>query len=743
LSGITVTNTTQTIDNLTYTYKNSGKENQLLKVEDAALTAGFNNGTVNGSAEYTYSSDGSMTKDDNKGISTILYNALGKPRQVTFTDGRTIAYTYAADGSKLKMVVTITTPASVTTTDYANGFVYTNNALSFFGSPEGRVVKNGSTYEQQYAIADHQGNTRVLFTSVAPAPYIPQATWEGDANDNQSQFRNVVASTVVSFTAANHTTGGSKVVRMNQTYKIGPAKDVAVYPGDKIDIEVWEYHEGNSGFGTTSTPIATLITNVAGVFGGVAGAPDVSGAIYNGVNSAVTGFGTGGNQGNARPAAYLNYILFDKNYKVLNAGWQLAPLTTFTKQKLSFATINVKEAGYVFAWLSYDDDSNNWVYFDDFKVTHTKYNNVIQYNEYYAFGMQTAGSWTRENVTANNYLANGGTEFNATSMLYDLDYRNYDPVLGRMNQVDPMAGKYASLSPYNFSFNNPVSFADPNGADPSPGEPDYVASWERYLGRVAHTNPGYGAGVLRPFGVSMSFGLLSYSPFLQQQMKADAESMPSWDYAAKYGEKNVLDYIGNVTFRFDGKLLGGYTYYAGGKLGAMALVEVEEHKTGDRKGGFTAIPGPIEVIEFGIGEEVYQDDLYSQSLRATQAILGFAQFALETTANAAKPLYTGPGDWIALTGRASRLGSKLGLLGTAISAADGMTHGWKRHHTADVAIGLTLTGASYLATSAAVSMAIPGVNVVVATVGITYFAVDLAVQILRDDHKSLTQIWFD
>jgi len=100
-------------------------------------------------------------------------------------------------------------------------------------------------------------------------------------------------------------------------------------------------------FGTTATPITTLITNVAGAFGGVS-APDVSGSIYSGVNSAITNFGTGGNQGSARPAAYLNYILFDKNYKVLNAGWQFAPAATFTKQRLSFATINVKEAGYIF-----------------------------------------------------------------------------------------------------------------------------------------------------------------------------------------------------------------------------------------------------------------------------------------------------------------------------------------------------------------------------------------------------------
>src|SRR5258708_8883273 len=35
-----------------------------------------------------------------------------------------------------------------------------------------------------------------------------------------------------------------------------------------------------------------------------------------------------------------------------------------------------------------------------------------------------------------------------------------------MNGVDPMASKYASYSPYNYSFNNPVGFNDPSGADP-------------------------------------------------------------------------------------------------------------------------------------------------------------------------------------------------------------------------------------------------------------------------------------
>ena len=45
-------------------------------------------------------------------------------------------------------------------------------------------------------------------------------------------------------------------------------------------------------------------------------------------------------------------------------------------------------------------------------------------------------------------------------------YRNCDEVLGRMNGVDPMSTEYSSLTPYNYSFNNPAEFVDVNGANP-------------------------------------------------------------------------------------------------------------------------------------------------------------------------------------------------------------------------------------------------------------------------------------
>src|SRR5947209_7503649 len=55
---------------------------------------------------------------------------------------------------------------------------------------------------------------------------------------------------------------------------------------------------------------------------------------------------------------------------------------------------------------------------------------------------------------------------------YDLPYRNYDPTLGRFVQIDPLAQQYASLSPYHYSYNNPVMFNDPSGAGPGDGSPN-------------------------------------------------------------------------------------------------------------------------------------------------------------------------------------------------------------------------------------------------------------------------------
>jgi RHS repeat-associated protein len=86
----------------------------------------------------------------------------------------------------------------------------------------------------------------------------------------------------------------------------------------------------------------------------------------------------------------------------------------------------------------------------------------------------------KDNNLANNpntpdskYQYNG-KEFNSDFGLNLLDYgaRWYDPTIGRFTGVDPLADKMEDLSTYAYSFNNPISFTDPDGREPEDANGD-------------------------------------------------------------------------------------------------------------------------------------------------------------------------------------------------------------------------------------------------------------------------------
>ncbi|SNY99680.1 DUF6443 domain-containing protein [Flagellimonas pacifica] len=146
------------MDVLDYDYFNSETSNRLYKVRDDGNDGhGFKDSSAD-DQDYWYDANGNMTKDDNKGISSIAYNHLNLPVSVTLPGG-TISYIYDAVGTKLKKT------AGSSVTEYAGNYIYENGQLQMFPHPEGYVEPDGSGgYDYVYQYKDIWDNVRLTYS---------------------------------------------------------------------------------------------------------------------------------------------------------------------------------------------------------------------------------------------------------------------------------------------------------------------------------------------------------------------------------------------------------------------------------------------------------------------------------------------------------------------------------------------------------------------------------------------------
>lgn len=66
--------------------------------------------------------------------------------------------------------------------------------------------------------------------------------------------------------------------------------------------------------------------------------------------------------------------------------------------------------------------------------------------------------------------------------------RYYDAAIGRFLTVDPLANKYPSFSPYNYTLNNPLNYIDPDGKEANKSQATSPRNFLSYLQYVNKNN---------------------------------------------------------------------------------------------------------------------------------------------------------------------------------------------------------------------------------------------------------------